>query len=379
MIKIKQFIVALFLVIASGCDQVAEIKPSGQSVKIGFIGNIDETAAATIHSLQGIQVVQKDQPLLNNGDKIVLVIKDQGNDEHELKKVIHELVTIEKVSAILISSKTRLTKQTIDYADSFKLPIMALVPSQSNIDLNTRYIFQLGLNNKVQASVAAFFFRDELLIDKAAIFVDRSNPDSSFLANKFKDKFTLTNGELMGVHTLSELNKKTLQQLKNKQTEALYLALNAQAVLNVTRLLDELDWSPKIMVSNGLIDIILSKFKDEKDLIDGIYTTELYSDSDEYATISDWGLKLEKLIKSNFENASTFTALGAEAYALLTNAMNQCIPSSDQQCITNKLLVTKKFEGFMTRISISKNGKTERPVFISKIENGFLLPIVKVY
>lgn len=370
-------LILLFMV--SACDQPVEIKPSGRIVKIGFIGNLKGFEPLGIHSLQGAQVVQKEQPLLKNGDKIQLIPKEQGKNINDIKLALTELADKDKVSAILISSKSKIILQIRDFADSLKLPIIALTANHPDITLNTNYIVQLGFNNQVQATVAALFVRDELLIEKVAIFIETSDPYSSYLGKEFTQRFKHTNGLVTGSYTLSDINKKNLQQLKEQGTEMLYLPLNAQPALNIIDLLSEINWSPKLMGSNGLIDLVLSEFPDRITDLNGMYSTELLSDSDEYARISSWGLKLTVIFESMFERSSVFTILGAEGYALAVNAMNHCSQPTNRQCINNRLRLTKNFEGFMTRLSIDDTGKTERPIFISKIEDGMLLPLVKVY
>jgi branched-chain amino acid transport system substrate-binding protein len=72
-------------------------------------------------------------------------------------------------------------------------------------------------------------------------------------------------------------------------------------------------------------------------------------------------------------------ALGAEAHAILLNAINRCSDPTDRECINKQIRSTANFTGILGRITIGPNGKVQRPLVINSIQGGRSKFIVKVY
>ena len=72
-------------------------------------------------------------------------------------------------------------------------------------------------------------------------------------------------------------------------------------------------------------------------------------------------------------------ALGAEGYAILLNAMNRCSDPADRECLNNQIRTTTNLIGVTGKITITSNGKAQRPFFINSIQDGLARFIIKVY
>ncbi len=64
--------------------------------------------------------------------------------------------------------------------------------------------------------------------------------------------------------------------------------------------------------------------------------------------------------------------------ALLQKVMNTCPDPADSQCLMDTLQSGITFEGFMTPITITPDGKAVRPVYINGIQGDKLTFIAKV-
>ena len=105
--------------------------------------------------------------------------------------------------------------------------------------------------------------------------------------------------------------------------------------------------------------------------------------TDPYSTVgavTEYGLKIKEVFQENFDTPGTvLTGLGAEGGSILISAMNRCRGSVERSCINRMLRSTSDFTGILGKISIGRDGKVERPIFLNKIDNRQLRIVVKVY
>lgn len=364
-----------------GCDDARQVNPSGAVVKIGFIGpQQGPKAALGQDTLQGVLSAQAVKPLLDNGDRLEILAEDSGNDPQVTWRAMQKLVHEDGVTALLLGLDSHSLLQVAQFSESLQTPAIALIATHPGIVTGSDYISQLCFDDATQGSVAALFVRDELLIKRAAVIVDPGDPHSRFLQEAFEKKFLSTGGELTGSHSVADINEGLLRHLQARGTEVLYLPISAQHVLQLEELLGEIEWSPEVMVSDGLLANVLSLFQGRAADLDGMYSTDLFSDRGEFVRHRRLGRQAEVSFGYLFDDEeNTFTGLGVEGYAILVHAMNRCASASDRQCVNREIRATKDFIGTMAKISIGADGRASRPVYINTIENGYLKSVVKVY
>ncbi len=76
---------------------------------------------------------------------------------------------------------------------------------------------------------------------------------------------------------------------------------------------------------------------------------------------------------------TSYAALAVEGYAILLNAIDRCNDPADRECINNRIRSTTNMEGIIGNITIGPDGKTQRPLCISSIQNSRSKFVVKVY
>ena len=377
-----RFLLALLLsliLLTTGCDRSSPVMPSGQVVKIGFLGPRHGSDQGQ-DTLEGVLAAQAILPLLKNGDRVEVIAGDSGNDPAAIRRAMQKLVEEDGVSLLLLGLDSQSLMPVTQFVDSLKTPAIALIATYPDIVSGSAYINQLCFDDDTQGAVAALFVRDELLIKRAAVIVDPDDPHSQRLQAAFEKKFTATGGVLTGSHAVTETGAVLLQHLQAQETELLYLPLSAQSLLQVHATLVEMDWSPEIMTVDGLLASVLGQFPGQAGDIDGIYATDLFSESGDFVRHKRLGRAAEASFDKLFDGeANTFTALGVEGYAIVVHAMNQCLPVPDRQCINTAIRSTDNFEGIMSKISIDKDGRATRPVYVNTVKNGLLESVVKVY
>ncbi len=65
-------------------------------------------------------------------------------------------------------------------------------------------------------------------------------------------------------------------------TDILYIPIAAPYVLQLVELLGEIDWSPEIMASDGLLASVLSLYPEQASHLEGMYATDLFTDTGEF-------------------------------------------------------------------------------------------------
>ena len=316
------------------------------------------------------------QPYLQNGDRIEWVVEDDGNDPALTIQALEKLAEKDKVAAIITFSSSNSVLAMAKVADDYQTPLLAALATNPAVTRGNGFISQLCFDDDFQGTVAALFVRDELLIDKVAVFSDPDNSYSMYLAAKFESKFKSIGGEITDRIYFTEKAGdwfKIIESVHAKTPELFYLPLFANDVLRIIREVRKLDWEPKMMGSDGLISNMLATHKAELDLVEGMMAIDVFAHG---MPLTPFG---KRVVEKHKGPRTLFAAVGAEAYALLCDTLNRCSDLQDRQCINHQLRSTNNFTGITGKISIGPDGKAHRPLCIDSIQNGLSKFIVKVY
>ncbi len=374
------FTISIIFFLTAGCEQAKHVRLSGNSVKIGIIGPMSGADNAWgKSSLQGIETALKFQPTLDNGDLIELVVEDDRNKPELAIQALTKLVEDDAVSSVIVISSSEVVLALVDLAEELKTPVFAITSTHPSITKNNHYISQLLFDDHFQASIAALYIRDELLADHVGVATDKDNPHSEYLAMQFIDKFTATGGSCADI-SINSNEAELLHQLKFLQTQKinyLYLPLESKHVITIAKMLQQINYHPVIMSSDALQATIILQYPDSLYLVDGILATGPYSNT---IPLTKYGKILQRTFKDLFSSRGTVMGgQGAEGISMLSAAINRCTDHNDRACINTMLRTTRNFEGLFGKISITPDGKAERPIFINVLNDGDLQDVVKVY
>ena len=380
--KLFQFSILIGLVLwLGGCDQRPAITPSGKTVKVGIVAPLSGPVLAYgEEGLKGMEIAMQLQPYLQNGDRIELVVKDDKNEADLTVKMLEKLALEDKVSAIITFSSSSPVLAMALVADQYKTPILAAVATHPGITEHNGFISQFVFDDNFQGIVAALFVRDDLLIDRVAVFRDLNSTYSTHLASEFAKKFKSIGGEVTDTISLNENTddlSKVLKRVHANSPELLYLPVSTTDVIYIAREVRKLDWQPKMMGSDGLISTMLTQHREEIDLLEGILATDSFAHD---MPLTPFGEKARDRYRDKYDESRTaYAALGAEAYTLLLDAMNRCTDPADRECINNQIRSTTNLKGIIGNITIGPNGKAQRPLCISSMQDGRAKFIFKVY
>lgn len=375
--------VLLFAVSLFGCSEEQEkIIPSGESLKIGFIGPMSgPDKVLGEDGLKGIKTALHIQPYLSNGDSIELLVEDDKNIPQRTVKAFLKLVETDNVKAVIVASSSASGLAVNALADQYQIPVVILFASHPDISKDTKFVTQVSFDNNFQANVAALFVRDELLVERVAVFKNPESFHSSSLADEFARKFRSIEGQVADVVEVSqEITDygEILSRLRSKNVQLLYLPMGVEYVVDIARKMSEMKWAPKVMGGDGLLSRTLAERPKDVRYLEGFFAIDLYSNR---LAITPSGKVALKVFRSLFtpKRRSTFPATGLEGMGILMNALDRCHESSDIHCINRQLHKTVDFEGLMGKITIEEGGKVLRPLIVNRIRRGQLEPVVKVY
>ena len=152
------------------------IEPSGNKIKIGVIAPFSATNMSRgITGLKGIEIAMQLQPYFYNGDAIELITIDDQDIPAESVKALQSLSQTHKVAAIFMLSGSDSVLAVAQKADLYKTPVLALTASHPDITEHSALVSQFNFDDRFQATVAALYIRDELLLDRVAILTQSDN------------------------------------------------------------------------------------------------------------------------------------------------------------------------------------------------------------
>jgi branched-chain amino acid transport system substrate-binding protein len=380
--KPLHILLCAILILSSGCqNREATVSPSGKVVKIGVIAPMsgpDQKSGE--NALAGIQTSLQLQPFLHNGDKIELVVEDSQGTPEQILSSLEKLRGEEDVSGVLLMAKSDAVLPLVPVADQYKIPILALIATHPDITRKNHFISQLSFDDIFQGTVAALYVRDEMLIDRVAVFYDPGNSHYLFLENEFVRKYASAGGKIVErIPVNSETGdiRKIMERLRENHVQLLYLAVPPEQVINISRSASEIGWTPKKMGSDGMLAAIVLQHKEAIGLVNGMMATDIFSN---LPPKTKYGEKIFSLYHKLFSVPGTsYTVLGSEGMSVLTHAIDRCSNKYDRLCVNRMLRYTKGFEVFSGRLTIREDGKAERPVFVNHIAGQEMKFLVKVY
>jgi branched-chain amino acid transport system substrate-binding protein len=370
------------IVTIPGCKQPEDsITPSGKIAKIGVLAPLSGSDKRTgENALMGVKTGLRLQPYLSNGDKVQLVVEDSRNDPSVASAALVKLCRDDDISGILLMADSDIALQITPVADHYRTPVLALNATHPDITKDRQFISQLGVDDVFQETVAALYVRDDLLIDRVAVFSDPENAHYAFMATEFIHRFESVGGNIVEHHTSTPETgayQNILSRLRKKKTQLLYLVLAPEKIVQISRSARKINWRPQMMGSDGLLASIKLQHTKDIGLVDGMMATDFYSAS---LPKTDYGKKVSTVFGDRFSDpGTTYTALACEGTSILLKAMDRCGSNVNKTCVNDMLRSTEDFEGLFGKISIRADGKAGRPIFVNVIDHQKLKFLVKVY
>ncbi|MCV3483376.1 ABC transporter substrate-binding protein [Campylobacter sp. CNRCH_2014_0184h] len=359
----KKISIAILSVIACNIIQAKEINIG---VVLPLTGS---TAAYGQSALDGVKIANSMKNTLSNGDKVNLVVVDTKGDKIESANASTRLVSQNKAYALIGEMLTANTLQVIRIGEEKKIPVVAPAATADKILNKKLYASRVCFMDSFQGSSLANYIKNKLNYTKAVIISDQSADYSLGLTRAFEKEFSKQGGKILDKFRITAGDKDfkaILSQIKNLKPDFIYLPVYYTEASLFARQAKAMGINIPMGSADGVADETFINLA--QDATEGYLFTDSFDYNNPPTQLSkDFILAYEKEKQS--KEVPNFTAMGADAYFVIFEAMQKCVNDFNSECINNNIHATSKFEGVSGVINIDKTGNATRSIVIKSIEN----------
>lgn len=327
------------------------------------------TAAYGQSALEGIKLANEMQNTLSNGDRVKLVVLDTKGDKIESASAATRLVNQDKVVGLIGEMLTANTLQVMRVAEENKIPLIAPAATGDKLLENKFYSSRVCFMDSFQGSSLAKYAFEKLQYKKAVIVVDQSTDYSLGLAKAFEKEFKAKGGEILKTLRINSGDKDfkaIATQIKMLNPDFIYLPLYYSEASLFARQARLIGLNTPMGSADGVADITFTKLAASAS--EGYIFTDSFDANNPTTELSkNFIAKYVKDKKS--KEVPNFTAMGADAYFVMFNAIKACENSLTSECVNEKIHQTTNYAGVSGVISIDKSGNATRSVVVKEIKN----------
>lgn len=341
-----------------------------KEVKIGVVLPVTGAIAAYGQvAWSGIELANELEPKLKNGDTVKLVLVDNKGDRVETATAATRLVSKDNVTGIIGAMTTGNTQQVLQIADEKKVPIITPGATSDKLLDRSKYGARVTFMDSFQGTGFANYAINHGF--KTAILVtDQSAAYSLGLAKAFKKEFIAKGGKILSELKISSGDKDfkaIVSQIQSQNPQIVYMPIYHPEASLILRQAKQIGLKTQFASGDGAASDTFIELSG--DAAEGFLYTDVFDSSNPSTKLGSEFVNAYKQ-KSKKDDISGFTALGADAYFLMVDAMNRCENPSDTQCVNKEIKNTKKFDGVSGEINIDAKGNAIRSLVIKEIKNA---------
>ena len=360
--RLSRQLLAAFLV--SGCLASA----AAAQVTIGCYLPMTGPAAAMGEMVwEGVQIAHRLKPkVLDQEVKLALV--DTRSDKMEAANAVSRLIEKDRVAAIIgeVISSDSLAGGPI--AERDHIPNISPTATNPLVTQNKQFAFRACFADDLQGKVAARFARENLKAKRVAVIIDQAQDYCVGLSLYFMREFKRLGGDIVSmthIQTGDQDFSAQIAAIKAQHPDLIYAPNYYAEDALLARQLKNLGVEVPILTGDGAQVAELITLGGPA--MDGMYfTAHFHRDQAATPLAQDFRKAYEE---AHQKELGAFTALGADSYFLLLNAMTQA-NSLDGTKIAEALAATKDFPGVSGTITLGPDHNPIKGVVIIKVENG---------
>ncbi|ECH5185195.1 ABC transporter substrate-binding protein [Campylobacter coli] len=318
----------------------------------------------------GIELANKLNAKLDNGDEVKLIVIDTKGDKLETTSAVNRLIAQDKVIGIIGEATTPNTIQAISIVEDKKIPLIAPVASGDKLLEGKKYASRVCFSDSFQGDKFASYVTKELNLKNAVVIIDQSNVYSLGLAKAFEKSLKENGGKVIKKLAISSGDKDfraVVSQLKSLNPDFVYMSIYHSEAALIARQAKQIGFDKLLAAGDGVNN---QTFIDlGSTAVNGVVFTDSFDSSNPSTARGKTFINEYEKIKGN-ANLPAFSAMGADAYYVMLNAMNACQNTLTSECINEKIHQTSNYEGVGGIISIDASGNAIRPVVIKEIQDG---------
>jgi len=300
------------------------------------------------------------------GQQIRLITKDNQSKPGETSTVVRELITRNKVVALIGEVASGRSLEAAPIAQRNGIPMISPSSTSEKVTESGDHIFRVCFIDPFQGKVCAKFARG-LGITKAAILTDVSKDYSMGLTKSFKAEFTKDGSVITGEQSYSGGDKDFSAQLtaiKAGNPQAIFLPAyytDAPLIIRQARQLgitvpfiggDGWD-SPELVAVGG-------------NSVEGCYFSNHFSNQSTDPRVTSFVTAYRKKYGSD---PDAISALGYDALYILADAMKRA-ETTDPAKVNAAIATTKDFPGVTGKITLDEHRNPNKPAVMLQVKNG---------
>ncbi|MDR2100276.1 MAG: ABC transporter substrate-binding protein [Campylobacteraceae bacterium] len=344
---------------------------SAKEIKIGAIMPMSGAIAAYGQTAyEGLSLANKLEPTLKNGDTIKVILVDTKGDKVETANAASRLITSEKVAAIVGELISTNTDQLASIAEKSKIPVVAPAATNDRLTLKREFVSRVCFTDSFQGEVVANYAYSALGLKSAVIIIDEGQVYSIGLGKTFKDAFVKNGGKITKQFYItagSKDFKAIVAQIKSLNPDMIFLPLYHPEASMIAIQSKEIGLNKPMFSGDGVANPTFLELG--KSAVEGYMFTDTFDYGAPPTKRSEEFIKKYEKATGKKEMAS-FTALGADAYFLIIDAMNKCENPEDGVCVNKQIKSAKGFEGVSGVINMLPSGDPVRSAVIKEVKEG---------
>lgn len=341
-----------------------------KEIKIGAVMPMSGAIAAygQVTNL-GINLAHKLQPTLKNGDTIKIVLLDNKGDKVETANATTRLISSDNVVAILGALTSTNTAQAIAIADKKKVPVIASVATNDKLTSRRTYANRVCFTDSFQGEVISNYAISQGY-KTAVVLVDQAQVYSLGLSKAFQAAFKKSGGKIVKTIKITSGDKDfkaVVSQIKQINPDFMFLPLYHPEASMIARQATQLGLSKPMFSGDGVANQTFIDLGGKS--VEGYMFTDFFDYTNPPTKKSAEFVAFHEKETGNKE-LNSFTALAADTYNVLIDAMNRCSDPTNSICINKEIKKTKNFVGVSGIITIDKHGDATRSAVIKEIKDG---------
>lgn len=310
---------------------------------------------------------------LDDGTEVKLVLIDNKSDKIETATAMQKLISSEKVTAVVGALTSSNTLAITEKADSSQTPMVAPVATNPRVTKNRDYVSRVCFSDDFQGVVAANFAYNDIKARKVAIIVDTKSDYSIGLAKSFERQFQKNGGKIAKKTLITGGDKDFTAQLsaiKTADADMVYIPLYTNETVLIALQANQLGLKVPFIGGDGIAADKLF-FEAGGQAVQGFMETNYYSTESKQ---TPRGEKFTEMYKAKFnEKVHTFSAMSADAFNVIIEAMNNCKDPFDSVCVNKNIRMTKDFAGVSGMISLDPQGNAVRSAVINETKGDAMV------
>lgn len=300
------------------------------------------------------------------GKKLVIRRYDSSSRPEEAANAAKRLITQDKVVALLgeVASSSSLAMAPI--AQDAKVPMISPSSVNSAVTKVGDYIFRACFIDSFQGPAMAKFAREQLKMNRVAIFVDKKTSYSVGLAEFFQKKFTELGGKIVSTESYAKGDsdfRAQLTNMKKLKVDGLYIPGYYEDIGRIALQAKELHFKAPLLGTDAWDSSKL--FEIGGKALEGSYITSFYAPDDPSPRVRTFTANY----KARFGNEPDSIAVsGYDAAGMLIDAMKRAKSLSGPD-LRDAIATTKDYAGVTGDITLDADRNPIKPAVIVVIKD----------